>query len=111
MPLLETGEQDLYFTVSPSPYLTGAQLVAILYDHLISRREMDTDYAAMSPDDWARMKAFYQINLGKTQGVGVQSRHGGFWYPKSQVQVPTGWENQGATEWISKNKPANSYEG
>ncbi|HET9909021.1 MAG TPA: hypothetical protein VFQ23_20400, partial [Anaerolineales bacterium] len=34
MPLLSTGEEDLYFSVSPSPYMTERQLRSILYDHL-----------------------------------------------------------------------------
>jgi hypothetical protein len=93
MPLLETGEQDLYFTVSPSPYLTSTQLDAILYDHLYSRREAETDYSAMSAEDWEQMKALYQANAGKTLGVGAQSKHGGFWYPKPQVVLPAGWND------------------
>ncbi|HET9589726.1 MAG TPA: hypothetical protein VFO91_13150, partial [Anaerolineales bacterium] len=31
MPLVSTGEEDLYFSVSPSPYMTQRQLRAILY--------------------------------------------------------------------------------
>ena len=34
MPLIATGSEDLYFTVSPSPYLNQRQLRGILYDHL-----------------------------------------------------------------------------
>ena len=37
MPLLSTGAEDLYFSVSPSPYMTERQLRTILYDHLYLR--------------------------------------------------------------------------
>ena len=84
MPLLSIGNEDLYFTVSPSPYITQRQLRDILYDHLYSRQG-DPEYAAMSPDDWARMGAFYQANLGKTMGVGT--KHKGVWYPLSHIDL------------------------
>lgn len=86
MPLLATGNEDLYFTVSPSPYLSGRQLRTILYDHLYSRRELEADYSAMEPDDRRMMKEFYQANIGRTLGVGT--RRGQIWYPLPQVELP-----------------------
>src|SRR5258708_29397898 len=38
MPLLATGEEDLYFTVSPSPYMAAAQLRRILFYHIYTPR-------------------------------------------------------------------------
>ena len=49
MPLLTTGEEDLYFSVSPSPYMTIRQLRAILYDHLYVRRTPEPDYTTLQP--------------------------------------------------------------
>ena len=40
MPLVATGNDDRYFTVSPSFYLTERHLRRILYDHLYSRRHV-----------------------------------------------------------------------
>ena len=87
MPLVATGEEDLYFTVSPSPYLTARQLREILYDHLYARRG-EADYASLGPGEWALMREFYQANLGKTLGVGAKQGRGGYWYPLPQVELP-----------------------
>jgi hypothetical protein len=78
MPLVATGEEDLYFTVSPSPYFTEQQLRDILYDHLFARRREE-------PDDWTPMREFYRANIGQTLGVGAE--HHGIWYPPN-VSVP-----------------------
>lgn len=85
MPLVTTGTEDLYFTVSPSPYLTERQLRDILYDHLYARRG-EPDYSAMHPDDRNLMRSFYQANLERTLGLGT--KHNGVWYPLPQVKPP-----------------------
>lgn len=85
MPLLTTGTEDLYFTVSPSPYLTERQLRDILYDHLYARRG-GPDYTAMGPGDWGLMREFYWANLENTLGVGT--KRGGVWFPLPQVKLP-----------------------
>lgn len=96
MPLLATGNEDLYFTVSPSPYLDAMQLRRILYDHLYNRREAETDYTDMTPEDRASMRAFYHANRGKTMGVGRKHKTGGYWYPLPEIQLPDGFEKPGA---------------
>jgi len=88
MPLVATGNEDLYFTVSPSPYLTETQLREILYDHLYTRRGEERDYPPMGPEEWALARDFYQANQGKTLGVGGRLQEGGFWYPLPQVELP-----------------------
>lgn len=93
MPIVSTGEEDLYFTVAPSPYLTVRQLRVILYDHIYVRPEGETDYSDLDMDDWSLMRDFYQTNLGKTQGVGARQAQGGFWYPLPQVELPKRWED------------------
>jgi tuberculosinol/isotuberculosinol synthase len=91
MPLVATGNEDLYFTVSPSPYLTERQLRDILYDHLYARRSDETDYLDMAPEDWAFMRDFYHANLGKTLGVGARQERGCYWYPLPAVHLPDGF--------------------
>lgn len=91
MPLVATGNEDLYFTVCPSLYLTEEQLRAILYDHLYSRGKGEPDYAAMRPEEWELMRRFYRLNLGKTLGVGVRAGNGRVWYPLPQVEWPAEW--------------------
>jgi tuberculosinol/isotuberculosinol synthase len=91
MPLVATGNEDLYFTVSPSPYLTEQQLRDILYDHLYTRRGEEPDYLAFEPGALVLMRAFYRANLGMTLGIGAKQPHGGFWYPLPCVELPDGF--------------------
>jgi tuberculosinol/isotuberculosinol synthase len=88
MPLVSTGEEDLYFTVAPSPYMTQRQLRIILHDHLYVRPEQKTDYSDLTSRDWAMMRDFYRANLEKTQGVGARRTSGSFWHPLPQVELP-----------------------
>ncbi len=81
-PLLASGEEDLYFTVAPSPYLTERQLRAILYDHLYTRRAPEPDYSKLTRADWDEMRAFYHAHREHTLGVG--ELRGGIWYPQDQ---------------------------
>lgn len=87
-PLITTGSEDLYFTVSPSLYLTETQLREILYDHLYTRRAEETDYSDMTSSDWDIMRRFYDANRGKTLGIGAKQPRGEFWYPLPQVTLP-----------------------
>jgi hypothetical protein len=91
MPLVATGDEDLYFTVSPSPYFTQRQLREILYDHLYNRHDAEPHYRDMTPEDWELMRDFYRANLGKTQGIGIKHKRGGYWYPTPQVERPSGF--------------------
>jgi tuberculosinol/isotuberculosinol synthase len=88
MPLVTMGTEDLYFTVSPSPYLTERQLRDILHDHLYARRG-EPNYSAMDAEDRTQMKDFYRANLERTLGVGT--KHRGVWYPLPQVKLPAGF--------------------
>lgn len=85
-PLLATGEEDLYFTVAPSPYLTERQLREILYDHLYTRRAPEPDYSQLERADWSWMKSFYAANSERTIGVG--KLRGGVWYPLPSINWP-----------------------
>jgi tuberculosinol/isotuberculosinol synthase len=93
MPLVATGAEDLYFTVSPSPYLTEAQLRDILYDHLYARRGEEPDYASMETHEWIWMRQFYAANQGRTLGIGA--KRAGFWVPLPQVVWPENTPSQG----------------
>lgn len=88
MPLVATGNEDLYFTVNPSPYLSERQLRDILYDHLYARNGDGPDYSVMGSEAWALMREFYRANQDRTQGVGFKPKHGGGWYPLPQVDLP-----------------------
>jgi hypothetical protein len=81
MPLLALGEEDLYFTISPSLYMTERQLRAILYDYLFARHAPDPDYASMSAEARTRMREFYQRHLDTILGLGTLED--GIWYPRT----------------------------
>ncbi len=88
MPLIGTGEEDLYFTVGPSPYVDEHTLRAILYDHLFVRRVDDTDYDELSTREWHTLKEFYKLNLHHVLGLGCQDKNNKYWYPTPQVKLP-----------------------
>lgn len=70
MPLLATGEEDLYFSVSPSPYMTERQLRAILYDHLYVRPMSEPDYTALSQSELNWLRRYYRNKQDYAFGVG-----------------------------------------
>lgn len=81
MPLVASGNEDLYFMVSPSPYLTEQQLRAIFYDHLYSRKDEEEDYLALTKHSQDKMRAFYRANIDNTLGVGIKHKQWRFWVP------------------------------
>lgn len=70
MPLLTTGEEDLYFSLSPSPYMTEHQLRAILYDHLYVRPIPEPDYTKLPEDARNWLRDYYRKNQDYAFGVG-----------------------------------------
>jgi tuberculosinol/isotuberculosinol synthase len=70
MPLLSTGAEDLYFSVSPSPYMTECQLRTILYDHLYVRRIPEPDYTKLSTDQLDWLRNYYRRNQDRVLGAG-----------------------------------------
>lgn len=78
-PLLSSGEEDLYYMVAPSLYLTEKQLLEILYDHLYARQVDHPDYESISAKEFKEMKNFYKTNVDRILGLGKQI--GAIWYP------------------------------
>jgi tuberculosinol/isotuberculosinol synthase len=79
-PLLNAGDESLYFTAAPSLFMTDAQLRDILFDHLYLRPTPEPDYQMMRREDFLKMKQFYESNRRTTYGIGKVS--GGIWYSK-----------------------------
>jgi hypothetical protein len=88
MPLIATGNEDLYFSVSPSPYLDTPTLQAILYDLLYARRVDDTDYACLTPAERQAMADFCAPNRRPVLGLGQKHTSGYFWQPVPQGVLP-----------------------
>jgi tuberculosinol/isotuberculosinol synthase len=70
MPLLGTGQEDLYFSLSPSPYMTQHQLRSILYDHLYVRPTPEPDYTKLTQDELNWLRDYYRKNKDYAFGVG-----------------------------------------
>jgi len=80
MPLLATGEEDLYFSLSPSPYMTEHQLRAILYDHIYVRRVSEPDYTKLQPEELDFLREYYRKNKDYAFGVGRLKYN--LWFPE-----------------------------
>ena len=78
-PLINWGEEDLYFTVSPSLYLDKPQLRNILYDHLYTRRMPEHEYERLTPEEFDGIQKYYRSNVNNIIGIG--ELHNGFWVP------------------------------
>ena len=81
MPLIATGEEDLYFSISPSPYMTQHQLRAILYDHLYIRRTPEPDYTKFGNEELRWLRDYYQNNKDHAFGVGKLKFN--LWFPET----------------------------
>jgi tuberculosinol/isotuberculosinol synthase len=80
MPLLATGEEDLYFSLSPSPYMTECQLRTILYDHIYVRRIPEPDYTKLTADELDWLRDYYRKNKDFALGVGKLKFN--LWFPE-----------------------------
>lgn len=81
MPLLSTGEEDLYFSLSPSPYMTERQLRAILYDHIYVRRTPEPDYTKLADDELNWLRNYYRNNKDYAFGAGKLKFN--LWFPET----------------------------
>jgi tuberculosinol/isotuberculosinol synthase len=88
MPLVATGSEDLYFTVSPSLYLDAYTLRSILHDHIFTRHVDEVSYEEISPLDWQVLDSFYALNRRSVLGLGHRHSSGHFWFPLPQVKLP-----------------------
>ena len=70
MPLVSTGNEDLYYSLSPSPYMTERQLRTILYDHIYIRRIPEPEYAKLTPEELNWLRDYYRQNKDSVLGTG-----------------------------------------
>ena len=85
MPLLSTGAEDLYFSLSPSPYMTQRQLRAILYDHIYVRRTPEPDYSKLESNELNWLRNYYRSNRDYALGVGKLKFN--LWFPEAENQL------------------------
>jgi adenosine tuberculosinyltransferase len=84
MPLLASGAEDLYFSVSPSPYMTKRQLRTILYDHIYLRHMPEPDYTKFSADELDWLRNYYRNNKDRALGVGKLKFN--IWLPQTMEE-------------------------
>lgn len=77
-PMLNTGNESLYFTIAPSLYMTETLLRKILFDHIYHRPLREPDYQKMSQNDLEAMRRAYSSGKESAFGVGTVER--GVWY-------------------------------
>ena len=80
-PMLNTGNESLYFTVAPSLYMTETLLRKILFDHMYLRPLPEPDYHTISQAELDFMQRVYRDDCDNAFGVGVLKD--GIWYAKS----------------------------
>ena len=79
-PLINWGEEDLYFTFSPSLYLDKDQLRNILFDHIYTRRAPEREYETLTNEEYRSIQKYYRRNVDNIIGIG--KLYCGFWIPK-----------------------------
>ncbi|KTC98008.1 Diterpene synthase [Legionella erythra] len=84
MPLIATGNEILYFMISPSPYMTSTTLRKILYD-FIYNRSINDDYRDLSTDSLNKIREFYQVNRDNVLGIGNVILNNKLWIPSSGI--------------------------
>lgn len=91
LPLLVDANTQLYYSVSPSFFMTEFQMREILYDYLFARQPIEVDYARLSPKDWQQMRAYFAQNKEIVLGIGEREVNWGLWYPVvPQISMPGG---------------------
>ena len=78
-PLINWGEEDLYFTTSPSLYFDKYQLRNILFDHLFTRRTPEREYETLTQEEFKCIQEYYRNNVDSIIGIG--KLYHGLWIP------------------------------
>src|SRR6185503_17844865 len=60
-PLLQSGNESLYFTVAPSLYMTETLLRKILHDHIYQRPTVELDYDLMPDEQRTVLRDYYRL--------------------------------------------------
>jgi tuberculosinol/isotuberculosinol synthase len=87
-PLLQSGNESLYFTISPSLYMTQTLLRKILHDHIYHRPTIELNYDSMTTSQWDRLRQYYHLRQDDAFGVGKVID--GIWY--AEASFPDGIE-------------------
>ncbi len=79
-PLLASGQENLYFTVAPSPYLDTVTLRKILYDYLYCRPVPEPAWERLAEEAVEALRQYYRQHARRVHGVGRLAY--GVWLPE-----------------------------
>lgn len=80
-PLLQWGNESLYFTIAPSLYITQTLLRKILHDHIYHRPTVEIDYDLLTEAQRNTLRNYYRIKRDHAHGVGQMIDD--IWYAES----------------------------
>lgn len=80
-PLLQWGNESLYFTIAPSLYITQTLLRKILHDHIYQRPTVELDYDLLTEDERTALRNYYRRRRDDAYGVGQMVD--GIWYAET----------------------------
>ena len=80
-PLLQSGNESLYFTIAPSLYMTPTLLRKILHDHIYHRPTVELDYDLLTEDERTSLRKYYRLRRDDAHGVGQVVD--GIWYAEA----------------------------
>jgi hypothetical protein len=80
-PLLQSGNESLYFTIAPSLYMTQTLLRKILHDHIYQRPTVELDYDLLTEQERASLREYYHLRRDDAFGVGKMVD--GIWYAEA----------------------------
>jgi adenosine tuberculosinyltransferase len=80
-PLLQSGNESLYFTVAPSLYMTETLLRKILHDHIYHRPTVELDYDLMTEAQRTTLRSYYDLRRDEALGIGKVVD--GIWYAET----------------------------
>lgn len=77
-PLLQSGNESLYFTIAPSLYMTETLFRKILHDHIYHRPTVELDYDLLAENERTALREYYHLRRDDAFGVGRVVD--GIWY-------------------------------
>jgi hypothetical protein len=82
-PLLQSGNESLYFTIAPSLYMTQTLLRKILHDHIYQRPTVELDYDLLTEKERDSLREYYHLRRDDALGVGRMVD--GIWYAEAAL--------------------------
>ena len=86
-PLLQWGNESLYFTIAPSLYMTQTLLRKILHDHMYHRPTVEMEYDLLTDHQREDLRDYYRLRRDHAHGIGQVVD--GIWYGETHISGAT----------------------